>query len=369
MRNLIRTEILLVLGLMLLGTFIVFSASGTYSEFKFHDYYFLFKNHIVKVIIAILAMIVMALIPYDFYKKISKPSLLIIIVMLLITLILNQKLNGAARWISLGFLNFQPSEIAKIILIMHIAKMIESKGELIKDFDNGFKYFLIWIILVASIVVFQPNFSTAIIICLISFTLIFIGGGKLSHLLAISLIGFLAGIIVFFSFPHVKIRLIQYFSSLFGIGELNMQVLQAKIGLGSGGVVGVGFGLSRQSDLFLPESYTDFIFSILGEELGFIGAMVVLLIYFAIFITGVLIAKRAKDKFAHLLAFGISFNIIITALINVAVVTGLVPTTGITLPFISYGGTSIIIFAASVGILINIAQSDYMSSKTIEEKI
>jgi cell division protein FtsW len=368
MKALLRLEIILVIGLMLLGTFIVFSASGTYSEIRFHNYYFLFKNHVMKVLLAIAGMFMVSLIPVDIYKKYSKHLLFFIIIMLLATLIVNRKFNGASRWIDLGFLNFQPSEVAKIFLMIHIAKMIEAKGDLIKDFNKGFRYFLIWIVVISIIVISQPNISTAIIICLISFTMLYIGDAKLSHLFGVFSVGLVSVLILYFTYPHFKTRLVQYYNGLKGISELNIQVLQAKIGLGSGGVTGVGFGLSRQSDLFLPESYTDFIFSILGEELGFIGAVTIIVIYFAIFLVGIMISKRAKDRFSQLLGFGVSFNIIITALINIAVVTGLVPTTGVTLPFISYGGTSIIIFSASIGILVSIAQSGYVVPNKVEEK-
>jgi cell division protein FtsW len=157
-------------------------------------------------------------------------------------------------------------------------------------------------------------------------------------------------------FTHSRERIFKFINSINGDSKPFDQVIQAKIGLGSGGLLGLGIGHSRQSDLFLPESYGDFIFSILGEELGFIGTVLVLLIYFTIFFIGILIAKKAKDPFGQLLGFGISFNLLVSAFLNAAVVTGLVPTTGITLPMISFGGTSIIIFSVSIGILINIAK-------------
>ena len=165
----------------------------------------------------------------------------------------------------------------------------------------------------------------------------------------------LAGIGFMMFFAHSRQRIIGFITSLNGNSEPNIQVLQAKIGLGSGGMLGVGMGASRQSDLFLPESYGDFIFSILGEQFGLFGTTVVLIAYFALFVIGIYIAKKSDNQYGQLLAFAISFNIIITAFINAAVVTGLMPTTGITLPFISFGGTSILLFSISIGILINIA--------------
>jgi len=354
MKNLQRILVILVLGLMVLGALLVFSASGTYSEIKFNDIYSLFKSHIWKIIAALASMIIFSIIPYEYYKKFSKPLLLGIIIILILTVIISPKLKGASRWIDLGLVTFQPSELAKLILFMHLAGMIERKGKLIQNFKNGFQYPLIWVIIVGGLVLIQPNFSTSIIIMLTSFTVLYVGGARLKHIVTTLGVISIFGGTVMMLFSHSRERMIGFIESIRGAGEANIQVMQAKIGLGSGGIWGVGLGQSRQSDLFLPESYGDFIFSILGEEFGLLGTVTVLAIYFAIFFIGVIIAKNSKDTFGQLLGFGISFNIIISAFINSAVVTGLIPTTGITLPFISFGGTSIILFSASIGILINI---------------
>jgi len=352
----IRILLAIVLSLMVLGAILVFTASSTYSEVRFDNIYFLFKSHIIKIIGAILAGIIFSILPYQYYNKYSKQALLLVILILILTVLLAPKYKGATRWINIGIIQFQPSELVKLILFMHIAGMIERKGKLIEDFKNGFKYPLILIVSVAGLVMIQPNLSTAMIIVFTSFTLLYIGGSKFKHiansLAVLSVLG--GGVMMLFS--HSRSRIIGFIESILGNSEPNIQVMQAKIGLGSGGLLGVGIGASRQSDLFLPESYGDFIFSILGEQFGFLGTTTVLLFYFIIFIIGILIAKKSKDKFGQLLAFAISFNIILSAFLNVAVVTGLMPTTGITLPFISFGGTSIILFGVSIGILINIAK-------------
>jgi cell division protein FtsW len=167
---------------------------------------------------------------------------------------------------------------------------------------------------------------------------------------------------------HSRKRILGFIGSFGEGGELNHQLKQGLLSLGSGGLFGVGIGNSKQSNLFLPEAYGDFIFGILGEETGFLGVVVVLLFYMVLFIAGILIAKKAKDKFGQMLAFGISFSIIIYAFVNAAVATGLFPTTGIPLPFISYGGTSIIFLSASIGILINIAIYNHATEKDKETR-
>ena len=355
MRKLVKILFALVVILMFFGIILVFSASGTYSAMKFDSIYVLFKSHLWKVLIAFVTLVIFASIPYENYKKHSKYILLAVIFILILTLFIAPKVKGAARWIDLGFIQFQPSELAKIILVMHLAAMIERKDALIQDFQKGFLMTLVWVGIVAGLVLLQPNVSTSALIVLISFAVLFVGGAKLSHVLG-TLGGAAAfGGIVMMAFSHSRERVLGFINSFVNGGDLNIQVKQAKIALGSGGIVGVGLGHSRQSDLFLPESYGDFIFSILGEELGLIGTISILFIYLLIFTIGLVIAKRAEDKFGQLLGFGLSFNIVFAAFINAGVVSGILPTTGITLPFISFGGTSIIIFAMSVGIIINIA--------------
>lgn len=367
MKTQVRILIVLVLILMILGMFLVFSASGTYSEFKFNNIYFLFKSHLWKVIGAILAIIIFSLIPYGIYKRYSKYLLLAVILLLLATFLIAPKFKGAARWIDLGIISLQPSAIAILVLLIHLASFVERKGELIKDFRNGFRYALFWIFTVSLLVMIQPNISISLIIAVSSFALLFVGGSRLKHIFSTAFIALVLGCGAMFLFPHSSDRLTGYVKSLSGVGEQNLQVYQAKVGLGSGGILGVGIGHSRQSDLFLAESYGDFIFSVLGEELGFIGTVAVLSIFFTIFFIGVVISKNAKDEYGKLLGFAVSFNIIIIAFINAGVVTGLLPTTGITLPFISFGGTAIIIFAASIGILINIAKESVRVTENIPE--
>lgn len=363
MKILMRSLMFIVLSLMLLGAVLVFTASSTYSELKFDNIYFLFKAHIGKIIAALGAGIIFSIIPYEKYKEYSKPMLFVVIAILILTVLLAPKFKGAARWIDLGIVRFQPSEIAKLVLFMHLAGMIERKGKLLRDFKHGFQYTLVWIFLVAGLVLIQPNLSTSMIIVFTSFTLLYIGGSRLRHIFAtlgaVSIVGGTAMML----FSHSRQRVMGFIESINSNAEPNIQVLQAKIGLGSGGLFGVGIGRSRQSDLFLPEAYGDFIFSVLGEQFGLLGTVLVLSLFFALFIIGIIISKRAKDEYGQLLGFAISFNIIMSAFINAAVVTGLLPTTGITLPFISFGGTSIILFCASVGILMNIA---HQTKKTNE---
>jgi len=345
MKNLARILITIVSVLITLGTILIFSTKG---------YSYLF-SHMSKVIFAFAAFIFFAIVPYKYYRNLSKIFLIGIVLVLIYTLLFAPAVKGASRWIDLGFIKFQPSELAKIFLLMHLAVMIDDRGDEIKNFNGGLKFMLIWIAVVSSLIFLQPNVSTTVIVAFTSFILLYVGGARILHLGGIVGGLMVVGGIGAMIFDHSRTRILTFVNSLLEGGNINLQVLQSKIALGSGGLFGLGIGHSRQSDLFLPEPHNDFIFSVVGEELGFFGALALLVAYMAVFFVGILIAKRAKDNLGQLLAFGISFTIILSAFIHVAVGLGLLPTTGITLPFISFGGTSIIIFSISIGILINIA--------------
>ena len=353
--------------LMLLGLIIVMSASSTYSEFKFDSLFHLFNSHLFKVMFGIFLMIVFCFIPYEIYKEYSKPAMIVITIILFLTLFIAPDIKGAGRWLNLGFISFQPSDVAKLILMVHLAALIEDKQQILGNFKHGFMYLFFWVVVTAGLVFIQPNISNGIIIMLIGITMIYVGGAKLRHIFTATAFSALSAGIIAMIFSHSRNRILSFIGHFQNGSDINIQVKQALLGLGSGGIFGVGLGHSMQSNLFLPEAYGDFIFAILGEELGFIGSVIVLLGYLLLFFAGIIIAKKAKDTFGQLLAFGITFSIIINAFINVAVATGLVPTTGLPLPFISYGGTSLTFLCISVGILVNIALSNSMETSDVKK--
>lgn len=350
--------------LMLLGLIIVMSASSTYSEFKFDSLFHLFNSHFFKVIFGIMLMTMFSFIPYEIYKDFSKPAIIIITFVLVITLFIAPDIKGAGRWIHLGFFSFQPADVAKLILLIHLSVLLEVKQDSLESFKDGFLYLFIWVAIISALVLIQPNVSNGILLAVVSFALLYVGGAKFKHILITALVSLIIVGTAAMLFAHSRSRILTFISSTEHGGSPNIQVKQALLGLGSGHIFGVGMGQSLQSNLFLPEAYGDFIFAILGEELGFIGSVIVTISYLVLFIAGILVAKKAKDKFGQLLAFGITFSIVIYAFINIAVATGLVPTTGLPLPFISYGGTSLTFLCISVGILVNIALSHSIEPKT-----
>jgi len=355
------------IALMLLGLVIVMSASSTYSVFKFESVFHLFNSHLFKVGLGILFMILFCFVPYELYKGLSKWALIAAAVVLVITLIFAPNIKGAARSLDLGIVSLQPAHIAQLLLIIHLAVLLEDKTNLIDNFRHGFMYLFIWVILISGLIMIQPNISNGILLIMISLTIMYVGGARLKHIF-VSLISVItAGGFAALIYPHSRERIFSFVSSIQNGGDINLQVKQALYSLGSGGITGVGVGNSMQNNLFLPEAYGDFIFAILGEELGFIGAVLVLVSFFALFIAGIMVAKKAKDRFGQILAFGITLSIVTYAFVNIAVTTGLLPTTGLPLPFISYGGTSLLFLCISVGILINIALSNEAKNNSDEE--
>ncbi len=354
MKNLTNILYLLVIALLIFGSAIVFSASSSVSISKGYEFSQFFTSHVWKVGVAFFLMILFSYIPYSIYLKYSKYLLIGSVILLILTLLVGWGTKGAVRWLSIGGVRFQPSELARLALIVHIAGMVFRKGEKIKSFKNGLIYPLIWIFVIAGLVMLQPNVSMSVILVLTSFTILYVGGARLNQLSSILFTLGVFGGSLMLAIPHSRQRIFDFVNSIIKGGEINHQVLQSKIAMGSGGLFGVGLAASRQSDLFLPESFGDFIYSILGEEVGFIGAFAVLVIYLTIFVVGLIIAKRNKNRYAQLLAFGLTFNLVLSAFINIAVVTGIIPTTGITLPFISFGGTSLWLSAVSIGIIVNI---------------
>lgn len=359
-RNHIDWYILLaVAGLMLFSIAFVYSASSTFAEIKFGSQEKMFWSHSIRVLIGLVIIIVLAKIDYHQWMKISKPMILLSIVLLIAVLIVGIKAKGASRWLDLGAIRFQPSEFAKFALILHLSSLLARKQEVIKAFKKGMVPILIWTGTIALLVILQPNLSTTIVIVFISVIMMFIGNTRPLHIAGIGVVSFgFATFIILLKSDYWLQRLKAFFSSPDNAGDLanySYQLQQSLIAFGNGGLFGLGPGLSRQSDLFLPESYGDFIFSIVGEEYGFIGALAIIVIFIIILWRGMIIAKNAPDNFGYFLAVGIVSTLSLNAFVNAGVNTGLLPTTGLPMPFISYGGTAVIFHSASIGILLNIS--------------
>jgi len=347
--------LLIVAVLMCIGVVVVYSSGAGWAETKFSNREYFLYRHLVFTVAGIGVVLGVARIDYHLFRKISRLFLMAAIGILLLLLMLKVVgvIHGAARWIGFGPVKFQASDLAKYALIFHIARLLEEKQSYIKEWTSSFLPMLLLLLTVVVLVALEPNFSTASLIGIIGLTLMFIGGVSLRHL-GVTLLSMLPIAAAYaMSAPYRMARLTAFFTS--DEKKLSYQVVQALIGLGNGGLRGLGMGESKQRELYLPLSYNDFVFVVIGEEYGFIGAVVVLLLFTALLVCGIIIAKNAPDAFGRYVAAGISVAITLFAFINIAVACHLIPTTGVALPFISYGGTALLANSLGIGILVSIS--------------
>jgi cell division protein FtsW len=367
-RNHIDLPILVAaLVLMVLSLGVVYSASSTWALEKFGESGKLLGNHSAKVLLGFAAIFIFMNIDYKLYKKITKPVLIATILVLLVTLGLGGEVKGATRWLRFFGFGLQPSEFAKYALIFHLSVLISEKKERIRDFKTGFVPMMIWIGVVTLLVLLQPNFSNGAMIFAISLVMLFIGRAKFSHV-ALTLATLLPLLIGYMLSAEYRMKRITAFlsGSGDGSGKANYQLWQGIIGFGNGGIVGLGPGQSRQRDFFLPESYGDFVFSIVGEEYGLLGTLFLLLLFLIIMLRGLRIAKHARDEFGRYLAAGITSAISLYAIINAGVTLGLLPTTGLPMPFVSYGGSSMLFSSIALGVLLNISSQTDLHPRLVQ---
>jgi cell division protein FtsW len=343
-----------VLLLMVLSLGVVYSASATWAFEKFGESDRLLNSHLLKVLLGIGAIFVGMFVPYTKYRKLTKPAIIAAVGLLLVTLILGGETKGASRWLRFGGFGLQPSEFAKFALLFHLCALIAMKGELIRDFKRGYVPMMIWVGAIVGLVMLQPNFSAGAMIAGLSIVMLFVSRARVIHILGTMAMGLPALALYAVSAPYRMERIQSFISGSSG-GRLNYQLLQGIIGFANGGVFGVGPGESRQRDLFLPESYGDFVFSIVGEEYGLIGTLFFLFLFLVIMLRGFKIARVARDEFGQLLAIAITSTVTLYALVNAGVTIGVLPTTGQPMPFVSYGGSSLLFSSFAVGVLLNIS--------------
>jgi cell division protein FtsW len=349
-----------VLILMVMSVGIVYSASSYYAQQKWGASELLLGKHAIKIIVGFLLIFVGMQVDYRKLKKITKWVLIGSVALLLITLATGGEVKGAARWLQLGGFGLQPSELARFALVFHLATLIAEKRERVRDLKTGYLPLLFWIGIVALLVLLQPSFSTGTMIVVVSVVMLYLAGVQWKHL-GLTLVSVLPVLALYMVSAEYRMRRVTDFLSRFGEGggKMNHQVLQGMIGFGNGGIFGLGPGGSKQRELYLPESYGDFVFAVIGEEYGLVGTLLIMTLFVVILLRGLKIARMARDEFGRFLALGITASIALYAIINAGVTLGLLPTTGLPMPFMSYGGSSLLVSAIAVGVLLNIsAQTD-----------
>lgn len=342
---------LTVLALAACGTVMVYSSSAFLASANpaFGSSFFFLKRHLIALGIGLSVMILTMRLDYHVWRPLASPLLLISFLLLVGLLGFGKEVRGVKRWISLSFMSFQPSELAKLALVLYLAKFIAAKGKLMEEI-GGFLPPLLILGTVSGLVVVQPNFGTAGAILLIGFLLLLLGGVKLPHLLVTVILAIGLFLILANSLPYARGRLLASLT-----GDEGYQLSQSLLGVGSGSFTGVGLGRGRVKLLFLPQPHTDFVFATVAEELGFLGGGGLLCLFLILLVRGLRVAKRAPDPFGFYAGIGMVGIIFIYTVLHVGVVLGLLPTTGLPLPFVSYGGTSLLSCFLGTGILLNIS--------------
>lgn len=351
----VAVGVLLLFGLLMLS-----SAGSGLGLARFGDSYFFVKRQLIfGVIPGLIGFGAALLLPYEKLRKYSVPFFVAVLVLLVMVLIpgLGQKYGGAQSWLALGPFSFQPSEFLKLALVVYLAAWFSARAELINDFKQGFLVFAVLIGVALGLVLLQPDLGTATIVGVIALGMYFLAGAPLRYVAAIVMAGLtaLAGLIA--TAPYRFARITTFINPDIDPQGAGYQIKQAFIAIGSGGWFGRGFGLSRAKFQYLPEAAGDSIFAIAAEELGFIFALAIVMLFAFLLFRAIFVARHVKDPFGQLLIGGIAIWICGQAFINIGAMVGVFPLTGIPLPFVSYGGTSLAALLTGAGIMLNVSKS------------
>lgn len=344
--------------LLAVGVVMVYSSSAINAYESLKDSAFYLKRHLAYLLIGIIGSLWIMSIDYDIIKKYIKPILVVSFLLLILVLVpgVSREIAGARRWFRFSILSFQPSQAAKLVLILYFADVLSRKQNEIRSFTQGFVPPMIMLGLSVGLILLEPDLGTSVCIAAVSFIMLFVAGIRLTHLVPV-MVSSLPGLcVIILAKPYRMKRILAFMNPWQDPQGIGFQIIQSYIALGSGGIFGVGLGQSRQKLLYLPGCHTDFIFSIIGEELGLIGAAGIIILFIVFIYLGMKIAFRSRDLFGHLAALGIVSMIAVEAIINIGVATGSIPTKGLSLPFISYGGSSLVFDMMAAALLLNIAK-------------
>ncbi len=357
------TLVITILLLLSIGLIMVLSASSPSALSESGDSYKYFNKQLLFAVLGIVAMCVISKIDYRFYQKFYKQSWWISLILLILVMLVGKTVNEAKRWIYItDTLSFQPSEIVKFLMIIFYAGILTKNRDQLGKFKDGFLKHILLVVPIIALLMLQPHFSASMVIITIVAVMMILAGCKFWHFLAtggaVGIPGMIGLIILE---PYRLARVTTFLDPWKDATGAGWQVIQSLYAIGSGGLFGAGLGESKQKYLYIPEPHNDFIFSVLAEELGFVGCVLVIVL-FAIFIwRGVLIAMKSPDMFGSLIAIGITTMVAIQVILNIAVVTSSVPATGMPLPFFSYGGTALFILLCEMGVLLNISRASVKS--------
>ncbi len=348
--------LLLVLMITCVGLVMMFSASYASSLKEYDDATYLFLRQAIFALAGIACMYVISLSNYQILRVFSTPLMIIAIVLLILVLFMGRDSHGAKRWIDLQIFTFQPSEIAKLAVIVSFSAMIAANREKMKTFRYGILPFVVILGVIAVLMIREPHLSGTVLIVGVGAVLMFVGGVHWGWFAGVGAVGIAGGVFLLTHMQHAIDRLAVWRDPFLDPTDKGFQAVQSLYAIGSGGLFGLGLGQSRQKYLYLPEEHNDFVFAIVCEELGYIGALVVMLLFVVLIIRCYWIAIHARDRFGSLLVTGVTTLLALQTFLNIAVVTNFFPVTGVSMPFFSYGGTSLVIQMAEMGIVLSVSR-------------
>ena len=344
----------------LIGLLMVYSSSSIWSEYKFGDAFYYVKHQGIFYLLGILAILILRKFDYNFYKKNASKILLVCLILLILVLIpgIGKVRNGSRSWFGIGSFGIQPSEISKIALIIFTAKYLANNEKEVRSFKKGILPILLVIGLFFGLIMLEPDFGTGMVIVMTLVSMLFVSNIKFSFFGYTGLLGLLGIVALIIVAPYRMSRIVSFINPWSDPLGSGFQIIQSLYAIGPGGLFGLGFGNSIQKHFYLPEPQTDFIFAIISEEFGIMGIIILSILFLTLFINILKISINESDLFAKYLSFGLVMGIMLQAILNICVVIGLVPVTGVTLPFISYGGSSLLVSMASIGIVLNIVKNN-----------
>lgn len=344
--------------LSLFGLLMVYSSSYIWAEYKYNDPYKYLKSQGLFLILGIITMLIVSKIDYKKYYKYSSKIFSACFILIILVLFIGTERNGSKSWFGIGSFGIQPSEFMKLAMIIFTSKYLYNNKKDIGNIKKGVLPILGLTLIIFILIMLQPDFGTGIILVMGVIGLLFVGGVDLKFFLKIAILGILGIIGLIIAAPYRLKRILSFLNPWTDPLGSGFQIIQSLYAIGPGGLFGFGLGSSRQKHFYLPEPQTDFIFSIISEEFGFMGVLIVSSLFFFIIYKSIKIALKCEDLFGKYLAFGIVFILAFQATLNLSVVIGLLPVTGVTLPFLSYGGSSLLITLASMGIILNISKQN-----------
>ncbi len=347
-----------VIIISLFGLLMIYSSSNIWAEYKFNDSFHYVKYQGIFFIIGLILMWIVSKIDYKLYYQKSNAIIITCFILLILVLIpgIGSVRNGSRSWFGIGSLGIQPSEAAKLGLIIFTSKYLSNSNKFVKSYTQGVFPILGITLLFFGLIMLQPDLGTGVILVIAIISLLFIAGVNMKFFLAGGGVGIIGIVVLIIIAPYRMDRITSFLDPWKDALGTGFQIIQSLYAVGPGGLLGLGFGNSIQKHFYLPEPQTDFIFSIIAEEFGVAGALIVVGLFSIILWRSIKISLNTKDLFSKYLSFGMIFQIIFQALMNLMVVIGLIPVTGVTLPFLSYGGSSLLITMISMGILLNISR-------------